>query len=119
LARTTKKYKYIKLVDNLLISTSLESHRISLKNIFNEIKSIYRFSNNRLFLTIKFLDWENLAKAMFDDTYKKGGIFHLWGHSWVIEKQNEWKKLEQVLIYISNHKNVSYLTNKELLNNTL
>jgi hypothetical protein len=37
----------------------------------------------------------------------------LWGHSWVIEKNNDWKKIERVLSYISRRKNIKYLANYE------
>jgi peptidoglycan-N-acetylglucosamine deacetylase len=65
---------------------------------------------NRLPLKTIF-DWELRAKYLFDLASEKGGIFHMFGHSWEIEKNGEWEKLERVLIYVSNRKNVDYLTN--------
>lgn len=62
-----------------------------------------------------FLSWQNLAKSMFDYTVSNGGIFHLWGHSWEIEKNNMWRDLEKVLEYISNKHNIKYMTNSETL----
>ena len=40
------------------------------------------------------LQWQKLARRLFDQTMEKGGVFHLWGHSWEIDKYNEWKNLE-------------------------
>ncbi len=118
LARTTKKYTYLKSIDNYQMPTSLECHRISLLNSFSEIKSIYNLADHNLLQTIKFLDWEYIARAMFDEIYKNGGIFHLWGHSWVIDKWSEWDKLERVLNYISKRAEVSYVTNNHIIKTT-
>ena len=61
-----------------------------------------------------FFDWELRAKYLFDLSVKKGGIFHIWGHSWEFEKKGEWGKLERVLDYISNNENVIYATNGQI-----
>ncbi len=61
-------------------------------------------------------DWEAQAKRSFDKALKKGGVWHLWGHSWEIEKLGMWGSLENVLKYISNRQGVKYLTNGECLN---
>lgn len=45
-------------------------------------------------------DWLIVAKRLF--AYPaKNGYYHLWGHSWEIEKNNEWDKLEELFKYIS------------------
>ncbi|MGB9622586.1 MAG: polysaccharide deacetylase family protein [Candidatus Bathyarchaeia archaeon] len=61
------------------------------------------------------LDWEYRAKLLFDLFLKHGGIYHLYGHSWEIDKNYEWLKLKRVLQYISNKNEVQYLTNGEAL----
>jgi peptidoglycan/xylan/chitin deacetylase (PgdA/CDA1 family) len=62
-----------------------------------------------------YMDWELRAKLLFDQFVNKGGIYHLWGHSWEIERNNEWQKLERVLQYISNKPYVKYMTNGEII----
>lgn len=64
-----------------------------------------------------FFNWKLLTKNVFKHILKNGGIFHLYGHSWEIERYNLWKDLEKLFKYISNKKNVSYLTNSEALLN--
>jgi len=59
--------------------------------------------------------WLSMAKATFDITLKSGEVFHLWGHSWEIEKYGMWDDLEKFLQYIANNKNCAYLTNSEIL----
>ena len=60
------------------------------------------------------MDWEIRAKLLFDRALKKRGIYHLWGHSWEIDKNEEWNKLERVISYISGKENVSYVTNGDI-----
>jgi peptidoglycan/xylan/chitin deacetylase (PgdA/CDA1 family) len=67
------------------------------------------------YLPIKALsDWEVRAKLLFDIALEKGGIYHIWGHSLWFEMNLQWDKLERVLRYISNRKDVSYMTNGEI-----
>lgn len=61
------------------------------------------------------IDWEIRAKELFDLAFKKGGVYHLWGHGYEYEKRNEWDKLERVFKYISNREGVRYMTNGEVL----
>jgi hypothetical protein len=61
------------------------------------------------------LDWSVNAKLLFDYVMENGGIWHLWGHSWEIEENGDWEKLEKVFEYVSNKKNVYYLENREII----
>jgi len=61
-----------------------------------------------------YLNWISLAKATFDHVYKNGGTWHLWGHCYEVEKYNMWQDLEEIFSYISNRKNIFYLTNGQL-----
>lgn len=42
-------------------------------------------------------------------------IFYIWGHSYEMDEENKWDKLEELLKYISGHDDVFYGTNKEVL----
>ena len=70
--------------------------------------------NNRLSIK-SLIDWEIRAKELFDLAFKKGGVYHLWGHASEIEKKDEWNKLERVFKYISNREGVRYMTNGGVL----
>jgi len=50
----------------------------------------------------KHRSWVWHAKNYFVEAREKNGYFHLWGHSWEIEKWEQWKQLEEILKYISN-----------------
>jgi peptidoglycan-N-acetylglucosamine deacetylase len=55
--------------------------------------------------------WERLAERLFDEVLEKGGVFHLWGHSWEVERNNDWAALRRILKYISRRPGVSYVVN--------
>lgn len=59
-------------------------------------------------------NWSKLAKMLFDFAYETNGAFHLWGHSWEIERYNLWGMLEDFFIYIKEKSGVVYCTNTEL-----
>jgi len=61
--------------------------------------------------------WESQVKRFFRRVLKRGGIFHIWGHSWEIEIFDMWDRLEDIFEYISNRENVMYLSNGECLEN--
>ena len=63
---------------------------------------------------LRLRSWEDLAVALFDKTYAQSGVFHLWGHSWVLDSRAEWIRLERVLAYIGRRQDVRYMTNSEV-----
>lgn len=60
--------------------------------------------------------WLSVAKATFDIARQQGEVFHLWGHSWEIEKYGMWNELERFFQYIKQQKNCTHITNSQLLN---
>jgi peptidoglycan/xylan/chitin deacetylase (PgdA/CDA1 family) len=59
--------------------------------------------------------WRELAKALFDAMLENGGIWHLYGHSWEIEKLGLWNDLCEILDYVCRRDHVSYVPNCALL----
>jgi hypothetical protein len=56
-----------------------------------------------------------LTEKQLSAIRKKGeGCFHLWGHSWEIERYELWNKLEAVCKLLSNQHDFSFLQNKEI-----
>jgi peptidoglycan/xylan/chitin deacetylase (PgdA/CDA1 family) len=111
--RTIKRYCFKCPSDPLIYGTTIQTY-----NNISDILKILRFSK---FNPLKFyenLNWEHRAKRMFDYVLKYGGMYHLWGHSWEIEKNHYWHKLEDLLAYISNRQNLKYLTNSEVITNS-
>jgi hypothetical protein len=42
-------------------------------------------------------NWDDYALANLDYAMAIGGIWHLWGHAFEIDDQNEWERLENLL----------------------
>jgi peptidoglycan-N-acetylglucosamine deacetylase len=59
-------------------------------------------------------DWQSRAIALFDHAWAASGVFHLWGHSWVLDRRGQWEKLRAVLRHISEFSDVEMLTNGQL-----
>jgi len=64
---------------------------------------------------MRFQSWLQLAKTTFDRTLQNGGIWHLYGHPWEIEKLNLWPDLVEILNYVRDRENVVYATNAEVI----
>lgn len=61
--------------------------------------------------------WE-LAIACLNQAIEKGGVFHLWDHSWKIEEEDRWRELERILRLMKKKaemKHVSLMNNTELV----
>ena len=60
-------------------------------------------------------DWASIAISMLECAAESGGVFHLWGHSWEIEKTGQWQVLERVFAAMEQRKrNGICVTNFEL-----
>jgi hypothetical protein len=92
---------------------------------FTQIKRFFIssrvFSNIRLPLYLLYKravigNWLKLAMEALNFIKRNGGIFHLWGHSSVIDKYNEWSNLEKLFKCIStlNGRNIFKVDNTTL-----
>lgn len=70
------------------------------------------------------MSWLSLAKALFQKIQERetGNApnaarchFHLWGHSWEVERYGMWGDLENFLHFVRRQDSVVYTTNGELL----
>jgi peptidoglycan/xylan/chitin deacetylase (PgdA/CDA1 family) len=59
-------------------------------------------------------NWDQLAMRMFDQACATGGVYHLWGHSWEIDRNRQWPALAKVLSYISARPGARYVANGEV-----
>jgi peptidoglycan/xylan/chitin deacetylase (PgdA/CDA1 family) len=60
--------------------------------------------------------WRAYVCNLFDYLLKKSNhqIFHIWGHSWEIEKFSLWNDIEYIFQHISNRTEVKYVSNGEI-----
>lgn len=109
-ARTVKRFAFNINKNNFEVPTTLHAYRH-----WSDIWSILVFVKfNPITFLNSYLNWDILGMKMFDRILKNGGVFHLWGHSWEIEENKDWKRLHNLLSYISNKEGVLYVTNAEL-----
>jgi hypothetical protein len=59
--------------------------------------------------------WRELACGLFEHVLERGGVWHLWGHSWEIEERSMWDEVGAVLDAVSGREGVDYLTNGEVV----
>jgi peptidoglycan-N-acetylglucosamine deacetylase len=107
-ARTVARYQF-GLANPYQAGTSVQaySHRL-------DPWRIACFARFRPIKVLRYLTWDALARDMFDRVLRRGGIYHLWGHSWEIDEHDDWGRLAQVFRYISARPGVSYVANGEL-----
>ncbi|HXY26900.1 MAG TPA: polysaccharide deacetylase family protein [Acidimicrobiales bacterium] len=58
-------------------------------------------------------NWDLLGRRLFEEVRSNGGVFHLWGHSWEIDANDDWRRLRSVLDELADQ-DVVFLTNGEL-----
>jgi peptidoglycan-N-acetylglucosamine deacetylase len=60
-------------------------------------------------------NWLELSKRLFDSALETGGMWHMYGHSHEIEKLGLWNELGEILDYVGNRKQVTYIPNGDLI----
>jgi hypothetical protein len=58
-------------------------------------------------------NFPKLSEILINRILTTGGVFHLWGHSWEIEKYGLWKELEMLLEMLAFNRDIAYMTNTE------
>lgn len=61
------------------------------------------------------VDWVNHFVYTVDHVERNGGIAHLYLHSWEVDQLNEWKRLQDLLVFLSTKRDLKRITNGELL----
>ena len=59
--------------------------------------------------------WVDLGKRLFDTVLEDGGVWHLYGHSWEIDRLGLWDGLRELLDYVCRQDAVRYVPNCALL----
>ena len=116
-ARTTRMLACDLRFDSFEMPTTLQVYpherSVYIKNIVRA-GNLPRFCDYMLRFRIC-ESWVELGKRLFDRVLSDGGVWHLVGHSWEIERMGLWDQLREMLDYVSSHKEVLYLTNREVL----
>jgi peptidoglycan-N-acetylglucosamine deacetylase len=113
-ARTTKDFITAKQEDPFTVGTTFEFCPQTVLGIYGQYKKVIK---NKDFKKLSYLSlsWEQNARGMFDYVLEHGGVYHLWGHSQVIEHYNLWDNVQSLFSYIAHRKAAVYLTNSEVI----
>jgi peptidoglycan/xylan/chitin deacetylase (PgdA/CDA1 family) len=111
LARTVERFSVALPADIFQTPTTVHAYRHLVDGPAAAQLAGYRpFTAARLYW-----DWDRLAIAMFEKVAAVGGVYHLWGHSWEIDRHGDWDRLERVLAHLGGRVDVDYVTNGDLV----
>jgi hypothetical protein len=86
----------------LLLPTTLQAHPHGLASYARNVLGRAAFGNLWLYLAHgRSTSWPRLVQSLLCQALQRGGVFHLWGHSWEIEQNGQWHQLEEVLRFLS------------------
>lgn len=119
-ARTTQMLSLGSDVDPFAIPVTVQAYP---HNRGNYVRSLLRTGAVGSLLKatpelLSFQNWLQLGKQFFDRVLGDGGIWHLYGHPWEIERLNLWDQVREIFDYVSKRSDVGYVTNGDLLNFT-
>jgi peptidoglycan/xylan/chitin deacetylase (PgdA/CDA1 family) len=81
-----------------LMPTTLQAHPHRIGAYARNIAKRKAWKNLWLFILHGHsTDYEYLTHTLLDVVRRQGGVFHLWGHSWELEENGQWERLEAVL----------------------
>ena len=113
-ARTIRRYSTTAVSRPMEANTTIHACQH-----LSDMPAMLRLANGSIRKAIDFYrNWDVLAMALFDKVLSAGGVYHLWGHSWEIERNKDWDRLERVLEYVGGRSDVQYVNNGDTVTET-
>jgi peptidoglycan/xylan/chitin deacetylase (PgdA/CDA1 family) len=109
-ARTVRRLSTSPVTDPFAMRTTVQARPHP-----RDWPAVVALNHGRPVRSLRCTDWSTLAVTLFDRVLAGGGVFHLWGHSWEIDRLGQWDRLARVLDHIAGRPGVSYTTNGGLL----
>jgi peptidoglycan/xylan/chitin deacetylase (PgdA/CDA1 family) len=100
-----------------IVPTTIQVFPHGMASYMRNIVRRHQFSNLWTYLSHATKgDWKSLARSLLISLSRSGGVFHLWGHAWEIEKYGLWADLEELLRTAQQLQPVgNYVTNGKLV----
>jgi peptidoglycan-N-acetylglucosamine deacetylase len=100
----------------LLLPTTVQAQSHGLPAYARNVIKRAAFRNLWLYIAHgRSTDWPTLVRTLLNHALKRGGVFHLWGHSWELQENEQWRRLDEVLRFMSQFSGlVPGLTNAQL-----
>lgn len=120
-ARTTQLYHLAASGDPLRLPTTTCAEPFpflpagSLRERLQPLRYVRRFVVPLRIPLAALRSWSALALALLDRAAATGGVWHLWGHSWEIERYGLWDDLDRVLAATRRYPHARRVTNTELV----
>lgn len=96
------------------VSTHAYSHSKAIQIRHAVLENNFKGLMNFFLVQKGSIDWVKQFKFAVEHVEQNGGIAHLYFHSWEIDKLNEWERLEDLFLYLSEKKDLKRVTNGEL-----
>jgi len=96
------------------LSTHAYSHSIAIQIRHAFLERNFRGVSNFALIHRFERDWTKHFLHAVDFVEQKGGVAHLYFHSWEIEQQGHWSKLENLLKNVSQRKKLVRVTNGDI-----
>lgn len=116
-ARTTQMLSCATTFHRFAVPTTIQAYPHARSNYVRNLIRLGAFPVlfNAVPDLIRFEGWLQLGKTAFDRVLRRGGMWHLYGHPWEIEKLGLWEQLKEMLEYVHNRSDVRYVTNGQLV----
>jgi len=116
-ARTTRMLSCAQNFPPFKMPVSLQAYPHARSTYLRNLLRAPTIPRWRLYLThgSRCSGWVELAKRLFDQVLHYGGVWHLYGHSWEIETLQLWPGLREVLDYVTERDEVTYVSNGDPL----
>lgn len=119
-ARTCEDFAFASS-DPFLLGTSLQVYPFPLRPILSRRMFqplLHRHSKLRAIgVPLRhFRSWLSMAQVVFDWAYEtRQSWFHLWGHSWELERYGMWKCLDAFLAHVRSFPDIEFVVNSALV----
>lgn len=117
LARTTESFRTSTGSDPYLMPVTMQvyPHGIRTHLAHSVSRGNLRGLTNWLMRHRGTTDLDSIVSQSFDHVRAHGGVLHIWGHSWELERFELWNVLERLLETLANHDDIEYVTNDALI----
>jgi peptidoglycan-N-acetylglucosamine deacetylase len=107
--RTTRRFSVERSADPLQMSTTTHAARYKADGM-----RVLRLTTSPPEFVRTWRNWDVLARRLVEEVLERGGVIHIWGHSWEIEKNADWSRLSSLLRELAGHDNVTMVKNSAL-----
>lgn len=123
--RTTENLNFFLPEDNFRIGVGIQctpfplrkkdTNHYNWKKLFDPVKS-YGWTLVSFPSAIPYLySWQSFARSFFRYSMANGNYFHLWGHSWELQKYQMWGELELFFKFVKEFNKVEFIFNSEII----